>query len=96
MEIIVRTENNQKVQENFARFCREQVDNHWISFCLPYIQEAVKNNSYSCSISYIQATPHMDSFKAAFPAIINFFQELGFAASTSNHQQDLFISWKHS
>ena len=93
---IIRTEDNQKVKENFARLCREQVDNHWISFCLPYIQKAVKNNAYSCNISYLYASPHMDSFKEAFPRIIKFFQELGFVASTSNSQQDLYISWKNS
>ena len=66
MEIIIRTEENKEGYENFAKYCKEQVDNHWISFCLPYIQKAVQHNKYSCHIAGVEALPYAEDFRKAF------------------------------
>ena len=93
MEIIIRMEENKEDYENFAKYCKEKVDNHWISFCLPYIQEAVQRNEYSCRIAGVYACPYTEDFNKAFPTITHFLRDLGFTVSTSNSYQDLFISW---
>lgn len=93
MEIIIRMEENRENYENFAKYCKEQVDNHWISFCLSYVQQAVQHNEYSCYIVGTKASPYDRDFQKAFPTIISFFRDLGFTVSTFNHSQDLLISW---